>query len=102
MVAVPLVAETSPSKKRKEMVLTETLGAIRPVTRPGSIRAENCETAVMFPYCFVTPENSSTWPSDICEPLFCIRRFVYPLGKQVDLSPPHNNSWDLCWVTWGL
>src|SRR5690606_7208212 len=48
---------------RSEVVLPAPLGPRKPVTTPGSIRAEKSETAVTAPKRLVTRENSSTCPS---------------------------------------
>ena len=69
IVAVPSLAVTSPSRIRSVVVLPAPFGPRKPVTTPGSMRAEKFSTAVTAPKRFVSPENSSTCPSGIRVPL---------------------------------
>ncbi len=57
------------------------LGPRKPVTRPGSTRAEKSDTAVIAPNRFVTPENSSTCPSGIPNPLVVVSSSPYLCGN---------------------
>ena len=84
IVAVPPVARTSPSRIRRLVVLPAPFGPRKPVTRPGSTRAEKSETAVTAPNRFVTPENSSTCPSGIpnLSSSSSLSRSPYPGGKR--------------------
>ncbi len=67
---------------RRLVVLPAPLGPRNPVTWPGSTRAEKSDTAVTVPKRFVTPENSSTCPSGMPNPLVVGSCPSHPCGNR--------------------